>query len=252
MRIMLLALVAGASLLAAATASAARAGVHPPRVAGSTNSNSSNWSGYAVTGGPFTSVSASWTQPAVTCGTGETSYSSFWVGLDGDTSNTVEQIGTDSDCFNGVPTYYAWYELYPKISARLVSVSPGDAISASVATDGSGNFTLTISVDGTATTVQGKLPHASLSSAEVIAEAPSSNHGPNGELGLANFDTVSFKGATVDGVSLGQQSPDPITMVQGGTTLAQPSAISKRGDFSIDWKAASGPPSGNGHGHSRP
>jgi hypothetical protein len=194
-------------------------------------------------------VSASWTQPTVTCSAGETSYSSFWVGLDGDTSSTVEQIGTDSDCVNGVPTYYAWYELYPKISARLVSISAGDAISASVTTDRSGNFTLSISVSGTPTTIQGKVRRASLSSAEVIAEAPSSNHGPNGELGLANFGTVSFSGATVDGTPLGQQSPDPITMVQGGTVLAQPSGISSGGDFSIDWKAPAG--TATGHGHSR-
>jgi hypothetical protein len=219
-------------------------------VAGTTNSTSSNWAGYAVTGGPFTSASASWKQPAVTCAAGETSYSAFWVGLDGDTSSTVEQIGTDSDCVNGVPTYYAWYELYPKISAQLMTISAGDSISASVTTDGSGNFTLTISVNGSPTTIQGKVRRASLSSAEVIAEAPSSNHGPNGELGLANFRTVSFTGATANGNTLGVQSPDPITMVQGGTTLAQPSAISSRGDFSVDWGAATPPASA--HGHNRP
>ena len=250
MRIMVLTVVAVAVMFAATTASAARARVHPPRLAGTTNSTSSNWSGYAVTGGPFTSVSASWTQPAVTCAAGETSYSSFWVGLDGDTSNTVEQIGTDSDCVNGVPTYYAWYELYPKIPAQLVTISSGDAISASVTADGHGGFTLTIGVNGTPTTVQGAVRHASLGSAEVIAEAPSSNHGPNGELGLANFGAVAVTGATVDGTSLGLRSPDSITMVQGGTTLAQPTGISSSGDFSIDWKAASGPPRAHGHGRS--
>src|SRR5262245_7033344 len=61
-----------------------------------TNSTSSNWSGYAVTGGRYTSVSASWTEPSVSCS--GTAYSSFWVGLDGDTSGTVEQTGTDADC----------------------------------------------------------------------------------------------------------------------------------------------------------
>lgn len=248
MRLVVLALAAGVTLFATATATAARTSTHPPRLGGPTTS--SNWAGYAVTGGPFTSVSASWKQPAVTCAAGETSYSSFWVGLDGDTSNTVEQIGTDSDCLNGAPTYYAWYELYPKSSAELaVPVAAGDSVSASVSTDGSGTFTLTIDVNGSSDTVTGRIPHASLSSAEVIAEAPSSNHGPNGELGLSDFGTVSFTGATVDGQSLGQQSPDEITMVQGGTTIAQPTAISRSGDFQIDWKAASGPPPARGHGH---
>ena len=248
MRITVLALGAAAALFATTTATAAKAGTHPQRLAGPTNSTSSNWSGYDVTGGPFTSVSASWTQPPVTCATGETSFSSFWVGLDGDTSSTVEQIGTDSDCINGTPTYYAWYELYPKGSAQLVTLAANASIDASVTTDSSGTFTLTITVNGVPTAVSGKVKHASLASAEVIAEAPSSNHGPNGELGVANFGTVSFTGATVDNAALGGQSPDEITMVQGGTTLAQPSAISG-GDFSIDWKAASGPPPTHGHGH---
>ena len=71
-----------------------------------TNSSSSNWSGYAVTGSRFTSVSASWTEPTARCS--GTAYSSFWVGLDGDTSNTVEQTGTDADCSGSAPQYYAW------------------------------------------------------------------------------------------------------------------------------------------------
>jgi hypothetical protein len=254
MRIRVLVLAATAALIVAATASAKHALTQPQRLAGPTNSTSSNWSGFDVTGGPFTSVSASWTQPQVTCAAGETSFSSFWVGLDGDTSSTVEQIGTDSDCINGAPTYYAWYELYPKGSGQLMTLTAGDAIDASVTTDGSGNFTLTITVNhGTPTTVTGKVKRASLASAEVIAEAPASNHGPNGELGLANFGTVFFTKATVDGSPLGTLSPDPITMAQNGTTLAVPSTISGGGgSFQVDWNAASGPPShgnGNGHGH---
>ncbi len=58
-----------------------------PLLAGA-GSASSNWSGYASQKGPFTSVSASWVQPAGTC-TAARTYSSFWVGLDGDGSNTV-------------------------------------------------------------------------------------------------------------------------------------------------------------------
>ena len=66
------------------------------------NSTSANWSGYAATGGGFTSVAADWTEPGVTCGS-QTSYASFWIGLDGDGSNTVEQIGTEADCSGGRP-----------------------------------------------------------------------------------------------------------------------------------------------------
>src|SRR5207302_1802466 len=64
-------------------------------------STSSNWSGYSAVHGRYTSVSANWKQPSASC-TSATTYSSFWVGLDGDGSNTVEQTGTSADCSGGV------------------------------------------------------------------------------------------------------------------------------------------------------
>jgi Peptidase A4 family len=199
-----------------------------------TNSTSTNWSGYAVTGGRYTQVSSSWTVPSVSCA--GTAYSSFWVGLDGDTSGTVEQTGTDSDCSGSTPQYYAWYEMYPKFPSNFSNpVHAGDKMSASVTTNGSGMFTLTIS-DGTAwsKTVTARLKSAKLASAEVIAEAPSSS---GGVLPLANFGTVSFSGAKANGALLTSSTPgiDPITMQSGSTVKAQPSSISS-GSFSVTWK----------------
>jgi hypothetical protein len=200
-----------------------------------TNSTSTNWSGYAVTGGRYTSVSASWTQPSATCS--GTAYSSFWVGLDGDTSGTVEQTGTDADCSGSTPQYYAWYEMYPKYPVNYSNpVSPGDHMTASVTSDGSGNFTLTISdtTKGWTNTKSARLRSAKLASAEVIAEAPSSS---GGVLPLADFGTVSFTNATVDGSLLTSSTPgiDPITMVtSSGTVKAQPGNISN-GAFSDTW-----------------
>jgi Peptidase A4 family len=200
-----------------------------------TNSTSTNWSGYAVTGSRFTSVSASWTQPTAKCS--GTAYSSFWVGLDGDTSNTVEQTGTDADCSGSTPQYYAWYEMYPKFPVNLKgTVRPGDHLSASVTTDGSGRFTLTItdSTQGWTNTTNARLKSAKLASAEVIAEAPSSS---GGVLPLANFGTVSFSGATVNGSVLTSSTPhlDAITMQSGSTVKAQPGSMSN-GSFSVAWK----------------
>ena len=54
---------------------------------------SGNWSGYAATGGRFSSVSGSWTVPIVTCPADTTTYSSQWIGIDGYESDTVEQDG---------------------------------------------------------------------------------------------------------------------------------------------------------------
>src|SRR6185437_3880744 len=110
------------------------------------HSTSTNWAGYDVTGGRYTSVSATWTQPAVNCSVTPTGWSSFWVGLDGDTSNTVEQTGTEADCSSGRPVYSAWYEMYPKFPVTYSNpVSAGDHFTASVSTDGRGSFTLTLS-----------------------------------------------------------------------------------------------------------
>ena len=200
-----------------------------------TNSSSSNWSGYAVTGSRFTSVSASWTEPTARCS--GTAYSSFWVGLDGDTSNTVEQTGTDADCSGSAPQYYAWYEMYPKYPVNLRgTVKPGDHLSASVTTNGSGSFTLTItdSTQNWTNTTTARLKSAKLASAEVIAEAPSSS---GGVLPLANFGTANFSGASANGSLLASNTPhiDPITMQSGSTVKAQPSSISN-GSFSVAWK----------------
>ena len=199
------------------------------------NSTSTNWSGYAVTGSKFTTVSAAWTEPTVTCS--GTAYSSFWVGLDGDTSNTVEQTGTDADCSGSTPQYYAWYEMYPKFPVNLGgTVRPKDQLSATVTTDGHGNFTLTISdtTQGWSNTTSAKLRSAKLSSAEVIAEAPSSS---GGVLPLANFGTVSFSGASANGSALTSRTPhiDPITMANGSTVKAQPGPIGN-GSFSVTWQ----------------
>ncbi len=201
-----------------------------------TRSTSTNWAGYSATGGTFTSVSATWKQPAATC-TSATAYSSFWVGLDGDGTNTVEQIGTDADCSGGKPVYYAWYEMYPKFPVNLsLTINPGDTVSAKVTTNGNGNFTLTIkdtTTGGSFTTTQ-KLRRAKLGSAEVIAEAPSSG----GVLPLANFGSVGFSAATVNGQPIGSFNPDRIDMVSGTTTKATTSALSGGTAFSVKWNHA--------------
>src|SRR5689334_5472712 len=107
-------------------------------------SYSTNWAGYAVTAGngSVTKVAGLWVVPPVA--TTNSGYSSAWVGIDGFNSSTVEQIGTDSDYLNGVPRYYAWYEMYPAGPVNLsLTVQPGDTISASVSY-ASGVFTLSI------------------------------------------------------------------------------------------------------------
>src|SRR5947209_5774413 len=222
-----------------AAAPALAAGSH--RAAGPNHridhSTSSNWSGYAVSGfGPYTSVSSSWTQPAVDCARTPTAWSAFWVGLDGDTTNTVEQTGTEADCSKGSAVYYAWYEMYPKYPFNYADrVSAGDSFSAAVTYSGSGYFKLTLSdtTRGWSHTTTQRLKSAKLGSAEAIAEAPS---GSGGVLPLADFGTAAFSGATANGSLLTSSTPgiEPITMASGATVKAAPSGISG-GSFSDTW-----------------
>ena len=95
---------------------------------------SSNWAGYLATGTAttYTSVTATWKQPTVTCDDGDAgAASAFWVGLGGSssTSQALEQIGTSADCNSttGKPKYYAWYELVPSPSVTIkdLKVAPG-------------------------------------------------------------------------------------------------------------------------------
>jgi Peptidase A4 family len=201
------------------------------------HSTSSNWAGYAVTGSRFSTVSASWTQPAVDCAATPDGWSSFWVGLDGDTSNSVEQTGTEADCKSGQPVYGGWYEMYPEYPKNYAdTVSPGDRFTATVSSDGNGSFTLTLTNETKAwtQTKSSQLTSAKLASAEVVAEAPS---GRTGALPLADFGTVSFDSSTVNGAPLTTATPglDPITMGTGPVVKAQPSAMGS-GTFSVTWQ----------------
>lgn len=237
------------SLLSLNLILASPASLHAPRIHVK-NGYSTNWAGYAIQtdlqspqNNVMTFINGSWTVPSVTCSPGSTSYSSFWLGIDGYSSNTVEQTGTDSDCSSGTPRYYAWYEMYPKYPVNLkMKVSPGDVMYAEVKFLNPSTFILTIidKTTGASFSTTQKYNKALRSSAEWIAEAPSSI---KGVLPLSNFGTVNFQGsyATVNGVTSAINNPswqnDDITMVtSSGTTKAQPSSLSSDGSsFSVKW-----------------
>src|ERR1700678_3983339 len=109
------------------------------------------WAGYAVTGTDFTQVQGSWVVSAVDCTKTPNTDSSEWVGIDGWSSNTVEQIGTDADCHGMTPYYYVWYEFYPlnTIVITDVSIAAGDQFSASVAYEGDDEYLVAITNETT-------------------------------------------------------------------------------------------------------
>jgi hypothetical protein len=210
-----------------------------PHKEATASATTQNWAGYAALGqaGSFTSVATSWAQPAVTCGAGDT-FSSFWVGLDGVGTQTLEQTGSEADCDNGAPEYSGWYEIFPAPPVFYTSpVRPGDQMSASVVANGGGSFTLTLTdaTEGWQQVTNKTVAGSQLSSAEIIAEAPSSQS----VLPLANFGNVNFTNATVNGQGIGNDGPIALSMVSGtGTTEAVPSALTNDDSFTVTWESS--------------
>ena len=200
----------------------------------------SNWGGYAVetslTSPQRNAVSAvhgSWKIPTVSASTSANTYSALWVGIDGDSDNTVEQLGTEQDWTPDGQTNYVWFEMYPHRGYYITGfpIEPGDTFSAAVNYAGGELFILSITnvTKGVAYTVPTRYTKmkALRESAEWIVEAPYQG----GVLPLADFGTVSFSNcsATVNGVTGAINNPawqyDPITMTSGGVTKAQPSGL---------------------------
>jgi hypothetical protein len=206
---------------------------------GSSLVTSGNWAGYDVTGGGFTSVTATWTQPVVQPDALDTD-SSFWVGLDGDGgSQTVEQTGTEGYSQDGTVFYDAWYEMYPADEVVISSliINSGDVMTGSVTSDGAGHFTLTIADDTTGDSYTAPPEYSAAAqdeSAEVIAEAPT-NASTDDIIPLADFGTVQFTNCAFNGLPISGFDWNQIDMVSdSGATLASTSALSADGaSFSV-------------------
>ena len=100
-----------------------------------------NWSGYAIEtslakpeSNAVSDVAGGWTVPTAVASTSRNTYSSAWVGIDGYSDNTVEQIGTEQDWTPRGASYYAWFEMYPNYAYEIVGfpVYPRDMIAAQV------------------------------------------------------------------------------------------------------------------------
>jgi hypothetical protein len=216
--VLVLVLFVGAAVIAPTALAAGRPvlGVRPTlhtRPLMGTVTTSQNWSGYDVAGGPFTTVTATWTQPKARASGSTFSDTAFWVGIDGDGSGTVEQIGTEG--YNeGVTGYDAWYEMFPDAPVTTgMAVHAGDVITATVTLTPPATFTLSLVNHTTAesfSTTQLMATPPALASAEIIAEAPSSG---SGIVRLNDFTQCDFRGCAIDGQPLGAYDWNRIDMV---------------------------------------
>lgn len=207
---------------------------------------STNWSGYVAqssltspANGFVKNVIGSWTIPTLTCQASQNTFVAIWVGIDGSSSNTVEQLGTEQDCINGVQQNSAWFEEFPRPSRTIftITVHPGDMFTASVTHTGTNGYIETITDITTgksfSKTVQVKAKDLS---AEWIVEAPATTQ----VLPLANFGTVSFSNSQytdssgithpIDGRGAG--TFDSITMNNPSGAKATPSSLTDSGGSS--------------------
>ncbi|WP_329053110.1 G1 family endopeptidase [Amycolatopsis sp. NBC_01488] len=181
-----------------------------------------NWGGY-VSFGSFTTATASWTEPSVTCNSTNDLFAP-WVGIDGDGSSTVEQTGVETDCSSGRAVYSAWYEMYPAAPVYYnVSVGAGDHITATVTRTATNTYRLDLSdtTKGWTKTTTKSLTSRH-SSAEAIIESPTDSY-PSISGG------VKFTGVKFNGTNLASTSPSALNADDRGSYTWIPGAIGSDG-----------------------
>ena len=116
-------------------------------------------------------------------------------------------------------------------------VSPGDRFTGTVTSQGNDEFRLVLEdiTQGWTQTINATQTGADLSSAEVIAEAPSNTSGGSSVLPLTDFGSVNFTGVTVNGTSL--DTLDPVQISMPDTSVA---GMASDGSFSVTYAGTSG------------
>jgi len=185
---------------------------------------STNWSGgvvFAPAGQSFSWVEGDWVIPDVDAPTENMwSYCSSWIGIDGDGSGDVAQIGIECDAFRSGASvtkyFYAWFEWFPEPEIMITNfpVSPGDMITALLCAGPGAGATeafafLTNRTSGDSTSLSFDAPSGRTligNSAEWIVEAPTVG---GQQSSLADYGEVFF---SVCETMLG-------TLGTGGTTV---------------------------------
>ena len=170
-----------------------------------------NWGGYVVASdlqnpqAVAVGVNGSWTVPSLT-DIGTDAFSAVWIGIGGQYSKSLVQIGTEQDFIGGVAQFSAWYETLPTESMTIDSmqISPGDHMQAYVVLTDPINslWTLNIADVSTGQTFQISVAYSSDQlTAEWIVERPDVNGAVSV---LADFGSVTFTNCTAN---LGSYGP---------------------------------------------
>lgn len=210
--------------------SIAISGSHVPAVPSAPTLNSTNWSGYALAGGPFTSAAGTFNVPTVT-GNGSDSSAAEWVGIDGwgPGESSIIQAGVAEDysaSFNTV-RITAWYELYPAPAFEIpLAVATGDRVSVSIAEVSAETWDVLVADNTTNQSYNAEFGYAGpAGTAEWVVEAPFSTI-TQSVIPLAPFSPVTFTqlAATPTGAPATR-----FVMIQSGQQVSTPSPLTDNG-----------------------
>lgn len=197
-------------------------------------STSHNWSGYAASGGTYTSVTGTWSVPQFNSDS-PAGIDASWVGIGGVRSRDLIQAGTQESVNGTGSTHYeAWIEMLPHASRPVpLAVHAGDSVTVSLTEQSPDEWLIQFTNNTSGQTYQTTQQYSSShSSAEWVEEAPSAGRG--GVLPLDNFGSIQFSdgSAVKDGQTetIAQAGARAITMIGGADqALAVPSALGDDG-----------------------
>jgi hypothetical protein len=188
---------------------------------------SMNWSGYAITAGPYTRATSTWKVPTVAPSATPT-YSSSWVGIDGFDNSSLIQVGTEQDYTGGSAHYSAWWEILPAAGTTIttLAIHPGDTMVATISRNSTGaRWTISLADRTTGRTFSTVRTYSGPgASAEWIQEAP--------RVGtriatLARTSLTTFVG-TANGSYLRLSAANRGTMIQNGMPVSTPTTQDRR------------------------
>jgi hypothetical protein len=208
--------------------------VMPPPI-----STSSNWSGYIVGSGPYTSVTGTFTVPAISPSPANTD-TAEWVGIDGATNSDLIQAGIDEP-YSVIKNSYmvvAWWEILPAYATPItMNVSPGDSVTVTISQLSPTLWAITLTDNTTSQTFATDQTYTGpLTSAEWIVEAPTDS-GSQSLLG----DYIPDVTFTNLGITGAQKTLTESIMVQGGVQVSTPSSLTGIG-FNVAYGDVAPPP----------
>jgi hypothetical protein len=214
---------------------AAAAPALPPAVP-VTQSNSSNWSGYAAVGGPYTVAKGTFTVPSSVTGTSRAAVSE-WVGLDGLGSGDPSLIQAGVDEFPDPADasgfdIFPWWEILPatETNIRSLKVQPGDEVTVTIwqVSGRTWEINLTDDTTGQRFTTPPEVYKGPGSSAEWVVEATTECQSGCHPAQLAPYGPpIAFSGLGFSGPP--ETYLQEITMVQGDQNVSTPSALGTSG-----------------------